>query len=136
MKIFVLTSNVLFCCVVHEEGKTDERQRFNAKRVYCTFYGCLPSSPDPISPIPILPNFSSHFAIYRLDPTHFAPLPPRLIIFSPTYHFALLPIHPLPIRQMPSRPFTILPHHRFAQCQFCPFIISPLYHFITLFQFH
>ena len=86
-----------------------------------SFRRYFPSSPNPISPIPILPNFSPHFALWRLSlispPTHFAlyhfsPLPPRPIIFSPTYHFALLPIHPLPIR-------------RFAQCHLAPLSFRP-----------
>ena len=67
----------------------------------------LPSLPNPISLIPISPDFSSNFALCRLAPTHFAlyhfaSVPTRPIIFLPTYHFALFPIRP-----MLSRPFTI-----------------------------
>ena len=95
---------------------------------------CFPSSPNPISPIPITPNFSSHFTLCLLAPTHFAlyhlaPLPPRPILFSPTYHFALWPIPPLPIRLMPSCPFLISP---FATS---PNAVLPIYHLAPL-SFH
>ena len=75
--------------------------------------GCLPSLPNPISPIPISPNFSSHFALCRIAPYPFRPLPFCPFAISPNHIFAQLPFRPFA-----NSPFADLPN-----------AISPLYHF-------
>ena len=72
----------------------------------------LPSLPNPISLIPISPDFSSNFALCRLAPYPFRPLPFCLCANSPNHLFAHLPF----------RPFSNSPN-----------AISPLYHFV---QYH
>ena len=87
------------------------------------------------------PNFSSHFALYRLAPYPFCPLPFCPIATSPNHLFAHLSFRPFTNLLFAESPNAISPLYHFAPSpfrpmSFCPFIISPLYHFITLFQFH
>ena len=100
------------------------------------FKGCLPNL---IAPIPISPNFSSHFALYRLAAYPFCPLP-----FLPHCHLAQSSFCPLTFANSPfaDLPNATSPLYHFAHSPlrpmpFCLFIVSPFYnHFITLFQFH
>ena len=89
----------------------------------------------------ISPNFSSHFALCRLTPYPFCPLPFSPFANSPNHLFAHLPFCPFANSPFADSPNAISPLYYFAPSPlcpmpFCPFIISPLYHFITLFQFH
>ena len=95
---------------------------------------CLPSSPNPISPIPISPKFSSLFALCRLAPYPFCLLPLCPIATSPNHLFThspfrLLPIHPLPIVQCHLAPFSFRPFTT------SPNAILPIYHLASL-SFH
>ena len=89
----------------------------------------------------ISPNFSSHFALCRLAPYPFRPLPLSPFANSPNHLFAYLPFRPFANSPFANSPNAISPLYCFAPSPlrpmpFCPFIISSLYHFITLFQFH
>ena len=98
---------------------------------------CLPS---PIPPISISPNLSSHFALCRLAPYPFRPLPFCPFANSPNHLFAHLPFRPFVSSPFADSPNATSPLYHFAlhdsvQCHFAHLSSRPFINLSFCFSF-
>ena len=90
------------------------------------FLWCLPSLPNHISPIPISPNCSSYFALCRLAPYPFRPLPFCPFANSLNHFFAQLPFRPFANSSFADSPKCYLALYHFDPSPLRPMPFCPL----------